>query len=272
MKRMGMVLAGGLGRRMGGEKPKVLYEVGGISMVNRALEALRQGGAEDLVAVLSHKADEVSAVLPQDVRLVVQESPRGTGSAVLESQHLLEDEELAVAISFGDMPWINPKSVRALFDALEQGADAAVLTYAFEDPPHFGRIIRDDTGEFVDIVQKKDLTKEQEKINELDAGLFAFRGSKLCSAIRQIDDNNAAGELYLTCAPGKIRQEGGRVVCASAEHIEEALGVNDPHHLSFAQRLGLLRASEEVLEIADDIYKEIVPEQLHPSALRNGGE
>lgn len=267
MKSIGIVMAGGLGRRMGGSKPKVLYEVDGVPMVNRALSALSEGGAQRLVAVLSHKADEVADALLEGVETVVQQRPRGTASGILESDHIFSGEDSAVVVSFGDMPWVNPKSAKRLIDAIEAGADAAVLTYNFEDPPQFGRIIRDDAGDFMDIVQFKDLADDQREIRELDAGMFAFRSGPLRDNVKKLDSNNAAGELYLTSIPTEIRKAGGTVDCVPAEQIEEALGVNDPHHLEFAQRLGLLRSAEEILGVADDIYNEVVPTQRHPATI-----
>lgn len=258
MARVGMVLAGGLGKRMKSAKPKVLHEVGGVPMVMRAVEALRAAGMESLVAVLSHASDEVAAVLPEDVEIVTQERPRGTASALIDAPHLLEDGDNILVVSFGDMPWLNSASAARLAEAIEGGADAAVLTFKFDDPPHFGRIVRNEAGDLVDIVQFKDCNEEQLKIRELDAGMFAFRASAVRPVLNELDDNNAAGEMYLTDVPGKIADAGGRVECVSAERLEEALGVNDPRHLQFAEQLSSIRESEEVIHLADDVYRSIV--------------
>lgn len=256
MKTIGMILAGGLGRRMGSTLPKVLHEVEGVPMVNRALDALQKGGIDQRVAILSHAAEQVMSVLPKEVEVVVQERPRGTASAVLEAQHYLEDDDTQVVVSFGDMPWLNPTSVRQVLDALKTGADAALLFHTFEDPPHFGRIIRDEKGEFVTIRQYKDCSPEELEIKELDAGLFGFRAKALRDVLSLLDDDNAAGELYLTDAPGRIVSTGGRVACVATQHIEEALGVNDKRHLEFANQIVALRRSESQWGIADEIYEE----------------
>ncbi|MEM9493642.1 MAG: NTP transferase domain-containing protein [Myxococcota bacterium] len=261
MKRLGFVLAGGMGKRMGGLRPKVLYEVDGEPMVVRALSALRLGGAHRLVAVLSHRCDEVAAALPSDVELVIQARPRGTGSAIVDARHCITDDNTAVIVGYGDMPWLNPDSVSRLLEAIEDGADAAVLTFEFDDPPHFGRIVRDGAGAFVDIVEYKDCTPEQRASGELNAGMFAFRSGPLLTAIDRLDDNNAAGELYLTDVPGKIVAAGGRVACVPAERIEETLGVNDPPHLHFANQLSALRQCEELVAVADIFYAEATAEE-----------
>ncbi|MEM9072735.1 MAG: NTP transferase domain-containing protein [Myxococcota bacterium] len=257
MSRIGMVLAGGLGKRMKSTKPKVLHEVGGVPMVVRAINALREAPVDRLVAVLSHASDQVSAVLPSDTAVVVQERPRGTASAIIDSAEYLERDDDVIVVSFGDMPWLNPRSVNRLAAAIEDGADAAVLTFVFDDPPHFGRILRDGEGNLVDIVQFKDCSEGQRSIGELDAGMFAFNAKAIRDVLDQLDSNNAQNEIYLTDVPGKIALGGGRVVCVAAERLEEALGVNDPRHLEFAEQLLALRESEEVLHLADDFYRSI---------------
>lgn len=258
MARIGMILAGGLGKRMKSTKPKVLHEVGGVPMVLRAIEAMREAPMDQLVAVLSHASELVSSVLPSDVDVVTQEKPRGTASALMDSPQYLAQDENVIVVSFGDMPWLEPCSASKLAEAIEQGADAAVLTYEFDDPPHFGRIVCDSKGTFQDIVQYRDCSEEQLKIRRLDAGMFAFRAKAVKPALSLIGSNNAAGEVYLTDVPGRIVEQGGTVACIDAVRLEEALGVNDPRHLEFAQQLTTIRESEDVLHLADNIYDSIV--------------
>lgn len=252
-----MILAGGLGKRMKSTKPKVLHEVGGVPMVLRALGALRAAPVDELVAVLSHASDQVSSVLPDDVAVINQERPRGTASALMDAPDYLERDDTVLVVSFGDMPWLNSGSAAKLAEAIEAGADAAVLTYEFDDPPHFGRIVCNEAGDLVDIVQFKDCSESQLDIKRLDAGMFAFRAKTVRPVLDQLDSNNAAGEVYLTDVPGKIAAAGGRVACIDAERLEEALGVNDRRHLEFAEQLTTLRESEEVLHLADDVYRSL---------------
>lgn len=258
MARIGMILAGGLGKRMKSTKPKVLHEVGGVPMVLRAIKAMRDAPMDQVVAVLSHASDLVSSVLPPDVAVVTQERPRGTASALMDSPEYLEEDENVIVVSFGDMPWLESSSACKLAEAVEQGADAAVLTYEFDDPPHFGRIVCDAEGAFVDIVQFRDCSEEELKIRRLDAGMFAFRAKAVKPALSLISSDNAAGEVYLTDVPGRIAQQGGEVACIDALRLEEALGVNDPRHLKFAEQLTTIRESEDVLHLADDIYDSII--------------
>jgi len=258
MAKIGMVLAGGLGKRMKSDKPKVLHEVGGRPMVLRAIDALREGGVEEVVAVLSHASDQVSEVLPKDVAVVVQDRPRGTASAVVDAPHYLQDDNNILVISFGDMPWLNARSVERMSQAIEEGADSAVLTFNFDNPPRFGRIVRNKEGNLVDILQYRDCTQEQLEIHELDAGMFAFRAKAIRPVLSELSSENAANEMYLTDVPGKIAKRGGRVVCVPAEYLEEALGVNDRKHLEFAERLISLRRSEELVHLADDLYRSIL--------------
>ena len=258
MQKIGFVLAGGLGRRMGGDLPKVLYRVEGKAMVVRALDALRDSGIERLIAVLSHRSDETASVLPPHVEVVVQERPRGTASAIIAAQHYLTCDDTVVVVAFGDMPWLNPNSAARLCAAIHDGAHAAVFTYHFDDPPQFGRIIRDRDGHFVDIVEYKDCTAKARALCELNAGMFAFQSGPLREALAYIDDNNAAGEQYLTDVPRHIARTGHRVATVVAEGVEETLGVNDPKHLEFARLLPLIRRSEKRLYLAAELYEDLL--------------
>lgn len=209
-------------------------------MVEHVLDAVRGAGVAKAIVVVGHQAERVKEALTgrNDVDFALQSEQLGTGHAVMMCRSQLEGHHGPVLVLAGDTPLLRSESLAALLKEREQtGAACVVGTAETEQSEGLGRIVRDNVGEFVAIVEQKDATPEQRAIREINTGCFAFWGPDLLHALAQVRTNNQQGEYYLTDCAGILREEGKRVVAFKCMNITEALGVNTPDQLAEVERV-----------------------------------
>lgn len=249
---MGLVLAAGKGSRMRSELPKVLHEVNGKPMVVHAIDALKTAGVDNVCCVVGYREDLVREVLGSEVGYATQTEQRGTGHAVMAAREQMGVHGGAVIVVYGDAPLLRPESIAQLkAKVTDEGFDCALLSFTLDTPPAAGRIIRDEAGEFVGIVEEQDCDEEQKKIGEINVGMYCFSIEKLLKALDALDCKNSQGEYYLTDVPEIIKNAGGRVTVVETDDILETLGVNDPFHLAFAESVLDITHAESVLPLID---------------------
>lgn len=235
MSLVAVVLAAGAGTRMKSEKPKVIHEVLGVPMVRLVSQALREAGADQIIAITSYKEDLVQAVLPEFVTPVHQDAPIGTANAVLTAEPAVGTVDGSLVVIAGDTPLITPESIRLLVDYREaHGAEMAVLTAEVVDPTGYGRIIRDVSGQVTAIVEEKDASEDQRAITEVNTGIYCFKVDGLWARLEHIGNDNAQGEYYLTDILELIQSEGGKAVAIPCSDAGEVMGVNDRVQLAEA--------------------------------------
>jgi bifunctional UDP-N-acetylglucosamine pyrophosphorylase / glucosamine-1-phosphate N-acetyltransferase len=233
-----IVLAGGKGTRMKSDLPKVLHDLRGKSVIRHAIDNLRKAGIDDVIVVVGHGGDLVKEHLKGGVRFAVQESQLGTGHAVRQALPLLEDATDSVFICYGDMPFLRPATIRALIDTGSRpGVAGAILTMVLDDPPDFGRVIRDERGQVRMVVEVKDCTPEELGIKEFNVGVYCMDAEALRWALPRLRDDNAQGEYYLTDLVQILTERGRRVETVRTDNLEDTVGVNDRADLKFAERL-----------------------------------
>ncbi|WP_340020668.1 bifunctional UDP-N-acetylglucosamine diphosphorylase/glucosamine-1-phosphate N-acetyltransferase GlmU [Paenibacillus sp. FSL K6-1096] len=236
MKRMAVVLAAGQGKRMKSKLYKVLHPVCGKPMVGHVLDTVKATGCERTVVVVGHGAEKVKAYLGQVAEYVLQETQLGTGHAVKQAKDLLGSEEGTTVVAYGDTPLITAETLKGLM-ALheEQGAAVTVLTAVMEDPSGLGRIIRNEDGALMKIVEQKDCSAEEAAVCEINTGIYCFDNAKLFAALEEVTPNNMQGEYYLTDVIGILREQGNLVLAFQTEDATESIGVNDRLALSEAE-------------------------------------
>ena len=241
-----VILAAGKSKRMKSDTPKVLHEACGRPMIEHVLDAARQAGATRLVVVVGHKADVVKSALTHhaDVEFALQEQQHGTGHAVMMCRDQLADHTGPVLILAGDTPLLRGASLKALLDE-QQAADAACVvgTAETEQNEGLGRIVRDDTGQFVRIVEQRDASEKELAITEINTGCFAFDSQALFDALDQVRPDNDQGEYYLTDCAEILRTSGRTVVAACRLDIAEAMGVNTQEQLAEVEAVMRERSS-----------------------------
>ncbi|GHA38877.1 bifunctional UDP-N-acetylglucosamine diphosphorylase/glucosamine-1-phosphate N-acetyltransferase GlmU [Streptomyces purpurascens] len=238
-----VVLAAGEGTRMKSATPKVLHELCGRSLVGHVLAAAGELHPENLVVVVGHAREKVTAHLGEiapAVRTAVQAEQNGTGHAVRMGLEALGGSvDGTVVVVCGDTPLLTGATLDAL--AATHSADGnavTVLTAEMPDATGYGRIVRDDaTGAVTAIVEHKDATDAQRSIREINSGVFAFDGQLLADALKKVRTDNSQGEEYLTDVLGILREAGHRVGASVAGDHREIAGINNRVQLSEARRI-----------------------------------
>ncbi|WP_130442414.1 bifunctional UDP-N-acetylglucosamine diphosphorylase/glucosamine-1-phosphate N-acetyltransferase GlmU [Streptomyces sp. BK239] len=238
-----VVLAAGEGTRMKSATPKVLHEICGRSLVGHVLAASRELDPENLVVVVGHAREKVTAHLGEidpDVRTAIQAEQNGTGHAVrMGLEQLGGTVDGTVVVVCGDTPLLTGETLARLAATHDADGNAVtVLTAEVPDATGYGRIVRDaSTGAVTAIVEHKDATEEQRAVREINSGVFAFDGALLAQALKQVRTDNSQGEEYLTDVLGILREAGHRVGASVAGDHREIAGINNRVQLSQARRI-----------------------------------
>ena len=225
-----IILAAGKSTRMRSARPKPLHEVCGRPMLEYVLRACYEAGCERVVVVVGHGRDEVVARFADDdrIRWVEQTEQLGTGHAARMCERELADHDGDVFILAGDGPLIRGEVLQTLLQAhQEDGADASMATAMLDDPTGYGRIVRDDAGEFIEIVEQADATPAQRDIREVFPSYYCVKAEALTFALGRITNQNKKGEYYLTDLYAVLRRAGRRVLAVQAVTAEDAMAVND---------------------------------------------
>ena len=238
MKKFVIVLAAGKGTRMKSKLYKVLHQVCGKSMVEYVVEAAQAIKPDKIVTIVGNGAEEVKKVLAAKSEFVLQKKQLGTGDAVLTASDELAAEKGATLVITGDTPLFTSQTFQKLFDYHQSKGNAAtVLTAQAPNPYGYGRIIRDDQDNVLRIVEQKDATADELKINEINTGVFCFDNQLLFSALKKVDNQNAQGEYYLTDVLEILRNKGQRIGAYKMPDFSESLGVNDRSALAQATKI-----------------------------------
>ena len=230
-----IVLAAGKGTRMKSDLPKVLCQANGRPLVEYVLDSLRDAGVEKIVVVVGYKADEVKKQLASydNIEYALQSEQLGTGHAVMMCKDNMKDHDGAVVVVAGDSPMLQSTSIKALLDDFAKSQPGCILgTLIHENPTGLGRIVRDATGKFTGIVEEKDATDDQRKINEVNMSTYVFDGQKLVGALDRLTDENAQGEYYITDVPTIMMSDNEDVRALPVLKPIEALSVNTVEHLA----------------------------------------
>jgi len=234
-----MILAAGEGTRMKSRTPKVLHTLCGRTMLGHAMAAARALDPQRLVVVVGHARDEVAAeVGEQDprARVVVQEEQLGTGHAVRMVTEALGVFSGTVLVTYADMPLLRGETLRELTSRhLAAGSAVTVLT-ARGDAAGYGRIVRDDDGNFLRIVEERDATPAELGIDEYNSGCYAFDGVLLADAIKRVTTDNKQNQEYLTDVVEILRGDGHPIGSMLAADCAEIQGINDRVQLAAARR------------------------------------
>ena len=231
-----VVLAAGKGTRFRSELAKVLHRAAGRTLVGHVLEAVRPLGLGQVVVVVGHQADDVRAAVEAsgvaNLTTVVQEEQLGTGHAVQVAMPALADDIEQVMILPGDTPLLTASTLEELLHAA-RGNAAAMLTAHASDPAGYGRVIRDDAGSVLQVVEHRDATPEQREIDEFNAGMYVIARDQLAHGLDRLDTGNDQGELYLTDVVEILAGEGQHVAAVVTTE-DEVAGVNDRRQLADA--------------------------------------
>lgn len=239
-----VVLCAGKGTRMKSDRAKVLHPILGRPIAWYPISSAFELGAQQVVAVVGHQADEVkkqlSAAFPgTSLQFALQAQQRGTGDAVGAARGALTGFSGAVLILYGDVPLLTVDTLKRLLAAYQPTkAPLAMISCRLPDPTGYGRVMRDASGKVQGIVEHKDCTDEQRRITEVNAGIYVVDAKFLWGALEKLTPQNAQGELYLTDIVSQASKLGDVPVVEAP--AEETAGVNDRAEL--AERAEVMRA------------------------------
>lgn len=238
MSNYAIILAAGKGTRMKSDLPKVLHKVSGITMLEHVFRSVGAIEPAKNVTVIGHKAELVRDVLSGQSGFVMQTEQLGTGHAVMMAEEQLAGLEGQTLVIAGDTPLITGDSLKNLVDFhVNHKNVATILTATADDPFGYGRIIRNQNGEVVKIVEQKDASEFEQQVKEINTGTYVFDNKRLFEALKNINTNNAQGEYYLTDVISIFRQAGEKVGAFVLRDFDESLGVNDRVALATAENV-----------------------------------
>jgi bifunctional UDP-N-acetylglucosamine pyrophosphorylase/glucosamine-1-phosphate N-acetyltransferase len=242
-----VVMAAGKGTRMKSRLPKVLHRLAGRPLVQHVLDTVTGLGARKVVLITGHGADQVEKALAGSgsLQFVRQEPQLGTGHAVQQAVPVLEDDGVTLVLN-GDVPLIGVDTLRELV-ARCGGRCLALLSVDMPDPTGYGRIVR--SGDAVwEIVEHKDATEAQRRIQEVYTGFMAVPTRLLRQWLARLTNDNAQGEYYLTDIVKFAVADGADVVAVKTPDRLQVDGVNSPRQLAELERAWQLRQAQQLME------------------------
>ena len=238
-----VVLAAGKGTRMRSARPKVLHRIGGRSMLAHCLDTAESLDPASMRVVIGHGGERVRASEShRDAHWVWQDEQNGTGHAVqLGVEGLEAPDDARVLVLYADVPLLGAETLRAM--AMDD-APVTLLTIRMDDPTGYGRIIRDDEGAVRRIVEQKDASAAERRVDEVNTGILMARFGDLRRWLGQLEAGNAQGELYLTDIVEMASEEGQPVHAVIADDVWSVTGVNDRLALARLERVFQQRQAE----------------------------
>lgn len=240
-----VILAAGQGTRMRSALPKVLHPVGGKPMLGHVIDTAFALNADKVVVVYGHGGEKLKQTFAaENVLWAEQAEQLGTGHAVQQAVAHCDTDR--VLVLYADVPLVRAETCESLLGALDN-ADVAVLSVNLDDPTGYGRIERNG-DRLAAIVEHKDANAEQLKIAEVNTGLMALNGHKLNGWLRQLSNDNAQGEYYLTDVVALADADGDTATAVVCADPNEVAGANDRAQLAEAERVWQARQAKQLMQ------------------------
>ena len=250
-----IILAAGEGTRMKSTLPKVLHQICGQPMLIYVLKAVLRAGCRKNYLVVGYKGKKVIEAagnfLPlrkKGIEFVKQSKLLGSGHAVLQVRKNLRGYRGHVLVVYGDLPLLTGRTLHRLIQThYEQANSLTILGANLEDASGYGRIIENSDGKGIRIVEEKDATPNERRINRVNAGVYCFRGEDLFEAIDRIKPDNKKREYYLTDAVHILGDMGKKVGIVITKDFSEVEGVNNRKQLVDVQKYVNMKNLERLL-------------------------
>jgi bifunctional UDP-N-acetylglucosamine pyrophosphorylase/glucosamine-1-phosphate N-acetyltransferase len=247
-----VVLAAGRSTRFRSATPKVLHRVAGRTLLGHVLGALAPLGLDRVLVVVAPDGADVEAevaawdaVIPAHLDTVVQPEQRGTGDALDIALAALPADVSRVLVLPGDTPLLRPATLAALL-AVDPALPLGLLTIVLDDPLGYGRVLRDDAGSVIGIVEDRDASPEERLVREVNAGMYVLDRALVQPLVAALGSDNAQGERYLTDVVGALAAAGAGCDAVVAPAAEVA-GVNDRVQLADAATVLRRRHLEQLM-------------------------
>ncbi len=241
-----IILAGGKGTRMKSNTPKVLHKILEKELVKYTIDCAKEIGSSETIIVVGDQSEKVKESIGNNVQFALQSEQLGTGHAVMICDEFI-DNDSDILILYGDTPAIKPETLDKLYNQhKEQNNSLTVVSNILDDPTGYGRIVRKN-NKVSCIVEQKDATPEIAKINEVNTGVYIFKGSDLKEALKELTNNNSQKEYYLTDTLEIMLSKGLKVNVMIAPDHKEFLGINTKLQLSQVSEIIKKRINEKLM-------------------------
>ncbi|MDD5215655.1 MAG: bifunctional UDP-N-acetylglucosamine diphosphorylase/glucosamine-1-phosphate N-acetyltransferase GlmU [Methylococcales bacterium] len=241
-----IILAAGKGTRMRSQLPKVLHHIAEKPLLKHVHDTAIQLENNTIHIVIGHGAELVKKNLANlQVNWVEQTQQLGTGHAVQQVGNQISDESIALVL-YGDVPLLKIETLQLLLSKINEKT-LALLTVNLQNPTGYGRIVRDNFGKVLRIVEEKDATETEKQITEGNTGILAVQGKALKKWLSQLGNNNAQGEYYLTDIIALAVADGFEIATSSPQNEDEVLGVNDKLQLAHLERVYQLQQAQNLM-------------------------
>ncbi len=258
-----LVLSAGLGTRFKSEKPKVMHNILGKPMLWYVLKTLKDLHIEDIALVVGHKAEEIKNYFGNAYHYFYQSNPKGgTGDAVLSAVDFWKDYDGYILVINGDSPLVKPQTLKNMQRYLHMVEEyegiklsGILLSAQLPDPTGYGRVVKDDRGNVVKVVEEKDASFEEKLIKEINGGVYLFYCPHLIEELFKVQPSPKTGEVYLTEVFNLMHQRGYTVRSFMAEDPAEVLGVNTRWELALAENVIRLRIIQDWAEKGNTIHQ-----------------
>jgi bifunctional UDP-N-acetylglucosamine pyrophosphorylase / glucosamine-1-phosphate N-acetyltransferase len=245
-----VILAAGLGTRMKSAKAKVLHSAGGKTLIEHVVDtALVLTPPERVWVVVGHQAEQVRRILAsRGVGFIEQREQKGTGHALMVGRDVLAGAGGRLMVLYGDCPLISAHTLKRLVDEQRQsGAAGVVITTLLGDPHGYGRVLLDDSGAVLAIVEQKAASLEQIKVCEINSGIYCFDAAGFWSRVDEIKPDNPVKEYYLTDIVAILNRAGRQVRAMRIADPAEVLGINDRLQLAAVDTIFRARKVQELM-------------------------
>jgi len=240
LKLATVILAAGKGKRMKNpDKSKVMFELAGTPLIEYVVNLALRIESEKVVLIIGHQKQSVINFINSKykneiskIKFAHQDQQLGTGHAIMQTYDSLKNFEGDVLILSGDVPLLRYETVEKFFAFhKENNFKASLLSAILSDPYGYGRIIRDENGNFIDIVEEKDAADEIKKIKEINSGIYIIDCKLLFEAIKTLDTDNAQGEYYLTDIFRYFKENKVSIGAIPVKNNIEIAGINTVEQL-----------------------------------------
>jgi len=223
-------------------RAKVLHELGGLPLITYVCRAAQSLDPEKIYVVVGHQANEVERAVKAEVgdaaAFVTQTEQRGTGDAVMAAQSQLESSESVVLVLSGDVPLIRAATLKSFVEQHRASkAACSILSVRLENPTGYGRMVRDENDRFLRIVEQKDASPEEQKVKEINSGIYCFDARQLFAALKRVKPSNQQGEYYLTDVPQILLADSENVNVYLHGDAREVSGINTRAELAEFENL-----------------------------------
>ena len=241
-----IVMAAGKGTRMQSSLPKVMHKVCEKPMIAHLLDNLKRSDVEEIVTIVGYGHEVIEKAMAGQCTFALQQPQLGTGHAVMQAKSLSGKKGKTLVVN-GDCPCMKNATFDKMFAALDD-AKMVVLGAELDDPKAYGRLVMNDDGMIEKIVEFKDCTEEQKKINVINTGIYAFDNEILFENLPKLTNDNQQHEYYITDLVEILCKQGYPVKAIIADDNQEVQGINDKVELAQANKYMQLSINEQLMK------------------------